>query len=49
MGRECKHQWNLLDKRHITDTTNDRILYVFFCSKCLKFRKVGMSSIFEGI
>ena len=28
MGRECKHQWRLADKKHIAET--GKILYIFF-------------------
>jgi hypothetical protein len=39
MGRECKHVWMLLDKRHVVNT--EKIIYFFACSKCLKFRKLS--------
>lgn len=37
---ECKHQWRWADKQHnvVTSKTN----YVFYCIKCLKFRKIAI-------
>jgi len=40
MGRECKHQWRLLDKRHVVDNIG-KTLYIFHCIKCLKLRKIS--------
>jgi hypothetical protein len=40
MGKECKHQWRWVDKKHFVDT--GKTLYVFYCIKCLKFRKIGI-------
>jgi hypothetical protein len=39
MGRDCKHQWRLLDKRHIINT--EKIIYIFYCIKCIKLRKIS--------
>lgn len=38
--RECKHEWRFADKQH--NMVTQKTTYVFFCVKCLKFRKIGM-------
>lgn len=38
MARECKHQWRYLEKRH--NTLGEKTLYIFFCIKCLRFKRL---------
>ena len=40
MPKECKHQWRWVDKKHIIST--GKTMYVFYCIKCLKFRKIAI-------
>jgi hypothetical protein len=44
----CKHQWRYLDKRVILDSLTgkpEKTIYVFFCLKCLRFRRVSSQEL----
>lgn len=36
--KNCRHKWALADTKK--DEDNLPFLYVFYCTKCLKFKKV---------
>lgn len=40
MPRECKHQWRWADK--IRNNVTQKTMYVFYCIKCLHFRKIAI-------